>query len=258
MRVAHPKQMTLGEVDISQIQFNPRSRDDIPRILRGLQHVYMNESLREAIFKLLETEIQPTVSKRVGRLGMALWNILVLGVLRLDLNADYDRIVELANQHITLRQMLGHGVYNDYEYNYQSIVDNVSLLTPELLEKINTLVVQEGHVLVKKAEEALHGRCDSFVVETHVEYPTDIGLLFEAMRQAMTLMGRWSEEAGQTEWRQYRHNIKQIKRLVRAAQRCKHRKIKDDSNDAVKQAHSELLNISRDYLVKIQESEQAL
>jgi len=30
---------------------------------------------------------------------MEQWKILVLGVLRLGLNADYDRIHELANQH---------------------------------------------------------------------------------------------------------------------------------------------------------------
>ncbi len=259
MRIAHSKQMTLGEVDISQIQFNPRSRDDIPRVLRGLQHVYMNESLREAIFKLLETEIQPTISKRVGRLGMALWNILVLGVLRLDLNTDYDRIMELANQHITLRQMLGHGVYNDYEYNYQSLVDNVSLLTPELLEKINTLVVQEGHVLAKKGEEALRGRCDSFVVETHVHYPTDITLLLDAMRKSIHLIGLWSEEAGQTQWRQYRYNADHFKRLVRATQSQKRRKGHTEGQpDRVKQAHEELLNTARQHLAKIQETEPKL
>jgi transposase, IS5 family len=31
------------------------------------------------------------------------WSILVLGVLRLGLNADYDRILELANQHIVFQ-----------------------------------------------------------------------------------------------------------------------------------------------------------
>jgi len=38
---------------------------------------------------------------------MTQWTNLVLGVLRLGPNADYDRIHELANQHTTLRLMLG-------------------------------------------------------------------------------------------------------------------------------------------------------
>ena len=32
-------------------------------------------------------------------------------------------------------------------------------------------------------DEKLKGRCDSFVVETDVEYPTDIRLLFDAVRK---------------------------------------------------------------------------
>lgn len=71
MRVVKAHQMTLGEVDISQIQFDLKSRDDIPRILRGLQHLYMNEPLRKTVFDLLEQEFQPNVSKQVGRVAPA-------------------------------------------------------------------------------------------------------------------------------------------------------------------------------------------
>ena len=67
---------------------------------------------------------------------------------------------------------MGHGVM-EHEYERQTVVDNVSLLRPELLVKINQLVVQSGHkVARKKPGETLRGRCDSFCVETHVHYPT--------------------------------------------------------------------------------------
>ena len=36
-----------------------------------------------------------------GRPGMSQWQILVLGVLRLGLNADYDRIQELVCHHFS-------------------------------------------------------------------------------------------------------------------------------------------------------------
>ena len=50
--------------------------------------------------------------------------------------------------------------------------DNVTLLTSELLDKINQIVVPAGHALRKKKEnEALRGRCDSFVVETNRPAP---------------------------------------------------------------------------------------
>ena len=67
MRVVQNPQMTIGEVDISQIKFDLKSRDDIPKILRGLQHLYMDIPLRTQIFQLLEAEISPQVSKRNGR-----------------------------------------------------------------------------------------------------------------------------------------------------------------------------------------------
>ncbi len=175
MRVVRDLQMKLGETSISQIKFDLRSRDDIPKILRGLQHLYMNEELRQKVFALLEKEIAPEMNKRNGRPGMTLWNILVCGVLRLDLNADYDRLLELVNQHQTLRQMLGHSLFDEgKEYAYQTLVDNVGLLTPELLDKLNQVIVEGGHALVKKGDAALRGRCDSFVVETNVHFPTDL------------------------------------------------------------------------------------
>jgi len=75
----------------------------------------------------------------------------VMGVLRLNLNWDYDRLHEMVNQHRTIRQMLGHGVEDDGEYYHlQTLKDNVSLLTPEIVDRINQVVVKAGHQLEKK------------------------------------------------------------------------------------------------------------
>lgn len=45
MRVVKNQQMQIGEVDISTIKFNPKSRDDIPQVLMGLQYIYVNTGL---------------------------------------------------------------------------------------------------------------------------------------------------------------------------------------------------------------------
>jgi len=90
-----------------------------------VQHLYQDPSLRAKLFQLLESEIAPKIDKRVGRPGMTLWSIFVCGVIRLDLNIDYDRLQELVNQHITLRQMLGHGLFDPSSYHYQTLKDNV-------------------------------------------------------------------------------------------------------------------------------------
>lgn len=150
MRQSYHPQMKLGQVAIEDIRLNPRSRDDIPQVLRGLQWLYINEPVRTAIFTLLEAELQPEIDPQTGRPGMSYWEILVMGVLRLTLNWDYDALHEQVNEHNTIRQMLGHSPMVPHEYGLQTIKDNVRLLTPELLDKINELVVKAGHTLVKK------------------------------------------------------------------------------------------------------------
>src|ERR1019366_251160 len=125
-----------GKVDISKIRFDLKSRDDIPQVLRGLQHIYTTSSIREEVFKLLEEHVLPEIDKTTGRPGMDLWKIFVMGTLRLDLNCDYDRLQQLVNHHQIIRLMLGHNYLEEVSYHIQTLKDNVSLLTPELLEKI--------------------------------------------------------------------------------------------------------------------------
>ena len=132
----------------------------LPQILRGLQHIYTDLELRQRVFAILREVIphrvkgQGKADANTGRPGMEQWRILVLGVLRLGLNADFDRIHELANQHGTLRQMLGHGSWDDKtEYKAQTLKDNLRLFTPEVLQRINDEVVGAGHVREKKVHK---------------------------------------------------------------------------------------------------------
>ena len=149
MRTTIDNQLTLGEVDISQIYFDPKSRDEIPQLLRGLQYIYCTKELRDQVFELLETKIKYSRSK--GRRGMDLWKILVLGTVRLNCNWDYDKLKEMADNHCKIREMLGITAWvTEPTFKLQTLKDNVALLTPELLDEINTLVVGAGHTLVKK------------------------------------------------------------------------------------------------------------
>ena len=260
MRVVQNAQMQIGEVDMSHIRFDPKSRDDIPRILRGLQHLWMDRALRKEIVRVLEEGISPQVDKRNGRPGMTLWRILVCGVLRLDLNADYDRLHELVNHHDTIRQMLGHAPFDETAYHFQTLKDNVSLLTPELVDEINQIVVNAGHVLVNNKDgEALRGRCDSFVVETDVHYPTDINVLFDAMRKVVRLTAQLCARCGMSDWRQHAHNVRRLKRLMRAAQNKKRSRSKSEARQAkhqaaMEKAHQDYLQVAQHYLDKTRAS----
>ena len=151
MREVHRSQFQLGQVPIEKIWINPKSRDDIPAVLKGLQHIWGDEELRARLLTLLDEHILPEADRTVGRPGMDLWQILVLGVLKQGLGCDFDRLHDLTNHHGTIREFLGHGDFDDKtRYEYQTVVDNVSLLTPELLSAVGRLVVESGHKVAKK------------------------------------------------------------------------------------------------------------
>ena len=181
MREVQKRQFQFGQVAID-IWLDPKSREDIPAVLKGLQHLHQER--REELFSLLEKHIRPGTDRTVGRPGMDLWRILVLGVLKQGLGCDFDRLHDLANNHRTVRAMLAHGDFaDDSRYEMQTLIDNVSLLTPALLSAVGRLVVASGYAVAgKKPGEPLRGRCDSFAVETDVHYPTDVNLLWDAMR----------------------------------------------------------------------------
>jgi len=252
MREIRHSQMKLGEVAVSQIPLDTKSRDEIPKLLMGLQYIYCTHEIRTQVFSILEEIMPKEKSKKDGRPGMDLWNILVLGTIRLNCDWDYDKLREMADNHKTLRQMLGHGMDDEGKrYPLQTLKDNVSFLTPEILDRINRVVVQSGHKLVRKKKDgSLRGRCDSFVVETDVHYPTDINLLFDAMRKVIHLIGVLCAEVGITGWRQSEHHIRTVKKGYRKAQQCKRSTSADEARQEerkrlIVKAHEDYVALSR-------------
>ena len=248
MRHMENPQLHFGEVNIADIDIDARSRDDVPAILKGLQTIYTHDAARKKVFRTLEAILDPSVSTEVGRPGMELWKIFVLATVKLGLNCDFDRLQELANQHKTLRQMLGHSGWEDTSvYKLQTLIDNVSALKPSVLADLNQVIVASGHeVAKKKPGEKSRTRCDSFVVETDVHYPTDINLLWDAMRKIIELTGKACESENLSDWRQYRFNQKQLKKRYRNAQKIKHSSSKNEKKKAAR--CEEVHQTYRDYL----------
>lgn len=256
MRTLLHRQSEIGEISVSQVWIDPKSRDDIPQILRGLQYVYTKPLYRDRIFSELEKLIGKGIRTHTGRPGMELWRIFVLGVLRLNLDLDYDRLQELANQHLTIREMLGHGEWDKHYYEMQTLKDNICLFTPEILDRINQIVIEAGHGLIKKKEVGLKSRCDSFVVKTNVHFPTDINLLYDAMRKALELTAQQCQSKGMTQWRQFEHHLRKIKKSFRQAQASKlgSGKNPDQKIKRVQKAHQDYLQLGQTYLKKIEET----
>jgi IS5 family transposase len=95
------------------------------------------------------------------------------------------------------------------------------------------------------------------VVETDVHFPTDISLLFDAIRKVVQLTARLCEANGLSDWRQHAYNVRHIKRHMRTAQNRKRGKAKSEAqrekNEAlVIEAHQAYLELCQHYLTRAQ------
>lgn len=152
MRSVSEFQPELGSVPIESIAIDDRSRDDIPAILLGLQLIWCDPRARQELSALFELHGRRRPRVGAARPGLDMWRILVLAAIRHGLGCDLDRLQELANQHRTIRMMLGHG--NDsgdgFRYSRWSISTNVAVISPELLHVVHLLVVSTGHAVARK------------------------------------------------------------------------------------------------------------
>lgn len=180
MRHPFQPQPDLHILPIEKIRLPLKSRDELPPILAGLQWVWMHPALKTEILALLEAKILAG-KKATGRTGMDLWQILVLGVVRLGLDADWDRMEHVANYDTLVRQMLGVPATPWGEdakvFGHQTLRDNVALLDEELLQQINARIAAAGREVFAKKDgaplAALEIKADTCVLETDVHFPTD-------------------------------------------------------------------------------------
>jgi len=224
MRKRFELQGGLNVTPIEKILLPGKSRDELPPILAGLQFIFTHRQLNEQIFSLLEKKIMGD-KKATGRPGMDLWHILVLGVVRLGLDADWDRMEHLANYDRLLRQVLGLPQLpwggEGPVFHHQTLRDNVALLDEPILAEINRLVAVAGREVFKKKEgaapEPLEIKVDSYVLETDVHFPTDLNLLYDAGRKCLDLIEKYRDGAGYAlpGWRK----LKDWRRRYKAAER---------------------------------------
>jgi hypothetical protein len=231
MRQRYSPQSEFEVTPIEHIVLPRNSRDELPPILAGLQWIWTQRKLKAEILELLETKILAG-KKATGRTGMDLWQILVLGVVRLGLDADYDRLEHVANYDTLVRQMLGVPATpwgaEPRVFGHQTLRDNVALLDEALLKEINARVAAAGREVFrpKKAgapAAALEIKVDTYVLETDVHFPTDLNLLWDAGRKCVELIVKYRDRLGYAlpGWRKakdWRRRLKSVER-IRAARR---------------------------------------
>jgi len=239
MRKSENPQPPLGYTPIRDIQIKLDSRDDIPKLLLALQQVHKDKEQRETILELIKEDFGTDAALDKGAPGMEFWAVFVFGVFRLGLNCDYDRLAELANEHATLRKMLGHGPWDeDQTYSARSLGENLSRLRPSTLKLISWVIVNAAHAALGVDEETvLRGQCDSAVVKSNVHYPTDANLLLDAVRKILHLTGQAAREIPElTGWREYRANYEKFRRLYLRTIKLKSSTAKDTAKREAREA----------------------
>ena len=104
MRKRFDTQLGFGQTPIDDVIIPLKSRDELPPVLAGLQWIFKTSEVSHEIFELLEAKVSGD-KQDTGRPGMDLWHILVLGVVRLGLGCDYDRLEHIANHDGLVRQL---------------------------------------------------------------------------------------------------------------------------------------------------------
>ncbi len=72
-------------------------------------------------------------------------------------------------------------------------------MSPDTIERVNHLIVAEGHQLVPEAPETVRG--DSFVPATNIHYPTDSSLIGDGLRTIVPLAAHLARLLGFGGWR---------------------------------------------------------
>ena len=110
------------------------------------------------------------------------------------------------------------------QFHWRTVNRNLQLLTPDLLAEISQLVMQAGHALAgHEPQQPLAASCDSFVVETAVHYPTDVSLLWDALRCLLRSVAVACRLWGVRGWRQNRAWLWKMKTLFSRVRSSKQR-----------------------------------
>jgi transposase, IS5 family len=243
VRVAFQEQPRLDCPPVDALSLNTNCRDEIIPILRALQHVYSDAPLRTKLLRLVGKDVNAVSSPDEGRTGLSYWAITVLAAVRLGCNLDYDKLQDLAEQHRNLRLMMGIGDWEDQtDFDWRRIRDNICLLRPATLEKINHLIVDAGHQLAPDAVKAVRG--DTFVVETNIHYPTESSLIKDGLGKVVTLAAELAKVHALSGWRQHEHLLHKVRVVVRNISRAARAKCR--GADRLKPGYRRLLTLAED------------
>jgi len=101
----------------------------------------------------------------------------------------------------------------------------------------------------------LKAKVDSYVVKSPVHFPTDINLLWDAMRKIITLSSKASGKVQYSGWRQSSYNLSKVKSLLRKITNMKHSTSKNEEKKKerealIVEAYKVYMDVSTSYIEK--------
>lgn len=260
MRKRFEQNPELGTEPIGEVVIPTKTRHELPPVLAGLQYIYNTPQCNEAIFSILEEKVC-SGKKATGRNGMDLWEILVLAVVRLCVDANYDELHHMANYDGLMRGILGVAPTDFSQgkvYGRSTIKDNVRLLDEDTIVRINQIVVEAGHRIVKKKEDqGLRVKADSYVLESNVHFPTDLNLLLDSSRKCIDILGACHSRHGLPGWRKHKDWFRRVKNEYRKSTKACWGGGKN-KQERVKSTVGAYLRVSRELDAKVAQAKQDL
>lgn len=244
IRMARPTfdyQLTFFQTPIDELEFDLYSRDQMPKLLLGIQEVYKDQESMAKILKLIQKDLKAHLSELQKRIaGLSAWEVFVLICLRQNGNYDYDQIGDLATNHATLRAVMGLAPDSIKRYPKSTVHDNVKAVKTETVQKIIEIVVKVGLKVTNPDNKKLELVADTFVYETNIHYHVDYVSIMDGVRSLLRIGKKLSTILNLSGFRKSKYINQQVKALTRKIGQL-NRSRKKDKDAVIKETLEKLI-----------------
>lgn len=239
------------QVPIEKVPLNDNCDDEMTSTLRGIQNVYSDKNLCHKILDLIKKDVSKKPEEFKGCKGLSLWEVFIFAIIRRTGNTDYRKLANLASNHLDLIGILGHGSAECQKYAHSTIQENVVLVQPATLDKINVMMVKHALQYCKKPLESV--RVDSFVFEANIHHHADYKSLVDGARCLLREGSRLAQLVDHDGFRQRIYLTKKIKNLAYTITQKTRSKIRDKEKkeNEIRNAFIDILEAMKPIYVKI-------
>lgn len=246
MRESFRNQPYLFETPIPDLEIPKGNRHPLYAAINALQWIYPH---RKDICDSLTNDLCRGQSTYRGAPGMSGWQVLVLGVIRMIHERNFDEIALFFNEMPLMRKLLELHEEDDFLFSPKTLQDNWGRISSESIENINRRIIDLA--VANGMEDGKVVRADSFACKRPIHYPTDQSVVYDAARKLIEACHKTFGACNG--WRQAEHNKKKAKRLQHKVSQSKRGGGKGKAT-RVKSAYRRQLQHARGLLEKVEES----